>query len=51
MVVAVAAAARDAALVSWCAGVGKERSLSEDIDLAAKVWQKGEEEEEEVGAI
>ena len=37
VVVAVAAAARVAALVSWCAGVERERSLSENVDLAAKV--------------
>ena len=53
VVVAVAAAARVAALVSWCAGVERERSLSENVDLAAKVWHEGEEEEEKVeeGAI
>ena len=31
MIVAVAAAARDAALVSWFADVGRERGVGEDL--------------------
>ena len=31
MIVAVAAAARDAALVPWCTDVGSERGVGEDV--------------------